>query len=725
MARSRSRSPGDPMRWEFSPANELLCAFPEPQSDVSMRDVEDKVATDTTRESGKVSPANLGGFEDVWSYLGVDAKENSPGIPNYVPYTQEVLGSSSGSHYRQRDAYFCGSGSEEDDEAGEPRKLTKKERKKLRRQRKAAEKYRLKQKDVKQGKKTELVNDGGLTRKETWLEAPREKASQPVRDLETLPDVAPALQASLHNGPPISPGPPGTSLFFPKTHGISTDAAQDQLYMTSSYQDTDASSSQARQTPIEMPTAAAVQLRTVMKPPGAGNPFDADARKPPAVDILSSSNPSSFAYLKPIPGNVFDPASWKQPSHGKASLSTAQEPLSLGIRTGLTTAKLPVLETPPAVPFKPPGLDMQSVLPPKPLGPGNLPSLAAFNYQAPNVAPYMAHQPPPPYKPSPLAGYQPQEQGLDATVDTSVPQTDEDVDPEAFELGMPLDGGTRHLDLRHRLINDFARDRDFLILPPWISNLAEEPEGIHVFVDASNILIGFFNTYKMSLGLDKSAWVAARSFPPMSFEALTLIMERRRPVAKRELVGSELETESFRSFNTAEKLGYNVSNLARVRKATQNLQRRWGSSKSKAQDTDRTSGSAAEDVAAATMSKAAAAVGAVMRQSAPAPRQKKGEPKNVEQGVDELIHLKMMESIVDTEKPTTMVLASGDAAEAEYSAGFLRMVERALQKGWRVEVFSFACNISSLYNSRQFAQKWSDQFTTVPLDRYVDYLYDK
>ena len=96
--------------------------------------------------------------------------------------------------------------------------------------------------------------------------------------------------------------------------------------------------------------------------------------------------------------------------------------------------------------------------------------------------------------------------------------------------------------------------------------------------------------------------------------------------------------------------------------------------------------------------------------------------KWVEQAVDEILHLKMMESIVDASEPSTMVLATGDAAEAEYSGGFMKMVERALGKGWKVELACFRHNRSGAYNRKDFREKWGENFKIVELDDFVEVL---
>lgn len=82
----------------------------------------------------------------------------------------------------------------------------------------------------------------------------------------------------------------------------------------------------------------------------------------------------------------------------------------------------------------------------------------------------------------------------------------------------------------------------------------------------------------------------------------------------------------------------------------------------------------------------------------------------------------MMESIVDVKEPSTMVLATGDAAEAEYSHGFLKMVERALEKGWKVELVSFKQNTSGAYRRNDFRSKWGKMFRVIELDEYTEEL---
>jgi hypothetical protein len=84
--------------------------------------------------------------------------------------------------------------------------------------------------------------------------------------------------------------------------------------------------------------------------------------------------------------------------------------------------------------------------------------------------------------------------------------------------------------------------------------------------------------------------------------------------------------------------------------------------------------------------------------------------------------MKILESLVDAHKPSTIVLASGDAAEAEYSGGFLKNVERALIKGWKVELVAWSTGLSHEYLSREFLRRWKGRFEVVSLDDFSEEL---
>ena len=210
-------------------------------------------------------------------------------------------------------------------------------------------------------------------------------------------------------------------------------------------------------------------------------------------------------------------------------------------------------------------------------------------------------------------------------------------------------------------------------------------------------MIGFNESLKMSRGQSIHQRIRRQ---PLSFHNLSLILERGRPAAKRIVVGSD----NFPAMLEAKQIGYETNILDRVHKAKEMTPRQKRYS-----NLNGNNGLGGGQSGTGSGSETTAAV-----QYAP--------EKWVEQAVDEILHLKMMESVVDADEPSTMVLATGDAAEAEYSGGFLKMVERALGKGWKIELASFKRNISGAYRRRDFRDKWGKSFKIVELDDFVEVL---
>lgn len=278
-------------------------------------------------------------------------------------------------------------------------------------------------------------------------------------------------------------------------------------------------------------------------------------------------------------------------------------------------------------------------------------------------------------------------------------------------------GEDRHWALFLRLLNDHPLERKYLVSPMAMTNHSTDPTGIHVFVDASNIFIGFNDQLKRERGIPQY-WHT--NVANLSFDALALLMERRRPVAKRVLVGSLPEVPAFAK---AREVGYEVGLLEKVYKAKELTERQIYFRDRDAQYKRRSGGkppgasngntSGGEGDGAASGSETTGSSGP---QFAPA--------KMIEQGVDEILHLKILESVVDSETPSTMVIATGDAAQAEYSSGFMAMAERALKKGWKVELVSWSKNISGLYMKDTFRKRWGEMFKPVFLDEYAEELLD-
>lgn len=269
----------------------------------------------------------------------------------------------------------------------------------------------------------------------------------------------------------------------------------------------------------------------------------------------------------------------------------------------------------------------------------------------------------------------------------------------------PIDGLTtreRKVRLISRLCQDFPQEQKYLknagLLEPAFSPLNTSPIGVHVFIDMSNISIGFHDCLKLGRGIP----ITTRTRRiPMDFHNLSLILERGRPTAKRVLCGSD----RTQAVDQAETCGYETNVLDRVHKAKTPTSKKHHAS---------ANGSGYHSASGLSYGESSGSEtpGYV---SAPQTTYKWSE-----QAVDEILHLKMSHSILDADKPSTIILATGDAAEAEYSDGFLRMVERALSRGWHVELCSFKLNTSSLYRRRDFRQKWGSMFKWIPLDEYAE-----
>ncbi|OJD09876.1 hypothetical protein AJ78_08887 [Emergomyces pasteurianus Ep9510] len=263
----------------------------------------------------------------------------------------------------------------------------------------------------------------------------------------------------------------------------------------------------------------------------------------------------------------------------------------------------------------------------------------------------------------------------------------------------------KRLDLISMLSARFPKERECLLKLQVPSTRPYKPDfhptGVHVFVDISNISVGFHECIKMARDVPIATRVPR---VPLSFHNFSLILERGRSTSKRVLVGSD----RFPAIDEAEKIGYEINILERVQKAKDCTPRKkkFLGGNGNARSSGGT-GYHARGQSSGSETNAG-----------------QGAERWVEQGVDEILHLKILESLVDSEAPSTIVLATGDAAEAEYSDGFLKMVGRALQKGWTVELVSFRTTTSRAYKRKEFRSQWGARFRVIKLDEYVEHLLD-
>lgn len=91
--------------------------------------------------------------------------------------------------------------------------------------------------------------------------------------------------------------------------------------------------------------------------------------------------------------------------------------------------------------------------------------------------------------------------------------------------------------------------------------------------------------------------------------------------------------------------------------------------------------------------------------------------KTSEQSVDEMLHLKMGNAILDFSPPQTMVLLSGDGKDSQFGTSFPGQIERALNRGWDAEIYTW----QNCYNQRKYQpliDKYQEKIHVIFFDQY-------
>ncbi|KAA1472696.1 hypothetical protein DENSPDRAFT_930466 [Dentipellis sp. KUC8613] len=235
----------------------------------------------------------------------------------------------------------------------------------------------------------------------------------------------------------------------------------------------------------------------------------------------------------------------------------------------------------------------------------------------------------------------------------------------------------------------------------------------HVFIDYSNILIGFLTHLRRHPHLSTS------KTKHLSHAALALILERGRPTTRRVLAAS---SPLYQPIDSAEQLGYEVRVYARVpdtgtgadrqRHHTHSHSHSQSNSHSqshshsmsvdwKARHRRGRSGGAATTASATPAAATPTSTESEGAGAGAAP----GRVRYREQGVDELLQLKLHQAIADVDAPpagSTIVLATGDGNVGQFNEeGFLGCVRTALKKGWRVELYAWEGGLSKAWG-REF-----------------------
>ncbi|CAJ2508809.1 Uu.00g138350.m01.CDS01 [Anthostomella pinea] len=233
---------------------------------------------------------------------------------------------------------------------------------------------------------------------------------------------------------------------------------------------------------------------------------------------------------------------------------------------------------------------------------------------------------------------------------------------------------------------------------------------VHVFIDMSNIFIGFIDSWKIAQGLPVQAFIKA---PTFNFHVFHSIMKRARTMDRGVLAGSVGAAVGGLAkwpshFLEAHQLGFKLNIFNRVQKISPLRPKRRGRSPPLA-------GAGMYNPTEVTLTS-----GDESTEDGYRPRY---ITKNGEQGVDENLHLYMMNSLLDCiDKPATMVLATGDAAEAEYSEGFHKYAIRALEIGWNIELVTWKKTISRAWTDAAFMDKYGQRFQIIYLDDFLEEL---
>lgn len=254
----------------------------------------------------------------------------------------------------------------------------------------------------------------------------------------------------------------------------------------------------------------------------------------------------------------------------------------------------------------------------------------------------------------------------------------------------------RRLALIEKLVASFPAQAATLRKPEARSTLAQDQ--VLVFVDYSNIKLGLVNCVRVRCSLPRTTLVSGVR---MSFVSLAWVMLRGRKLSSG-FVGTSKSghRRSDPGLTEAIGLGFEVLELDRRPLA--------------ADESGDLSGAGASSSAPA---------------SGPSPARGSRPPRMKERYVDELIQQRMGDAILDASakfaagRGPTMVLASGDGNEAEFTAGFVPKLRQALRFGWRVEVLSFRQSLSGRY--QELADEFPGLVTIILLDEYMAELLDE
>ncbi|KAF4121611.1 Conserved hypothetical, protein [Geosmithia morbida] len=207
--------------------------------------------------------------------------------------------------------------------------------------------------------------------------------------------------------------------------------------------------------------------------------------------------------------------------------------------------------------------------------------------------------------------------------------------------------------------------------------------GIHIFLDMSNVYISFLNTIKERLQLPPGARFPKN--PHLNLRRLTKLITRSRLVATR-VAGCSVIPDRSEPVFVEHLRNYDYRVDVRERKAVQSS-----------------------------------------NQTGASPPKRSYSPKGVryvEDLVDETLQTRIGETFMKSgHKKATLILVTGDAKPAPYADGFGECAKRALGWGWNVEVVNWSTSCSSIWRDMARDESYGNQFRLIDLDHYLKYLW--
>lgn len=251
----------------------------------------------------------------------------------------------------------------------------------------------------------------------------------------------------------------------------------------------------------------------------------------------------------------------------------------------------------------------------------------------------------------------------------------------------PRTTAAQHERLSQGLIPIRAQDAVLAARCPEITH-----QGIHVFLDMSNINISFQTALRNRYRLPDTARFVP--LPQLNLSFLTEILVRGRET---EILNAGCSVVPGRPaphfIADLEALSYRVDLRERKRVTEPNTPGRKGNVSS----------------------------------SDEAPYHHRHNPRGpvryVEDLVDETLQTRIAESVMEHfSSPGTLVIATGDAKPAKFSDGFFTYADRALKMGWHVEVVSWRSSLSHSWRNPEWTGLWGERFRVIELDGFLDEL---